>query len=656
MKKIISFFLCAILLLTSLSVVSFAEEAEEELTNIAPNGLAYCTTMKHSNWTPPNSINDATFDWHGWEPKYPSVEPGQDTSNGFSGEYCGIKFLNREYYEIYEIKMFIGLHALYKQNVTYTIEALVEGDWTPVATITDSQAVPTVKDSDDLDGDGDKEELLYTSYEEAMEKDKSNYHIGATLIYTLETPITTNNIRINVSNFAKNYPGGDVLVFPYIYEVELIGKRGVTPDIDLPDGAEFSQNAAYNSIPYASSSKTLSYPYLAIDGKANTAWKPASTEAGQHLTLELEKSYNVEKLMINFGTYSEQNPNDRFSFSFEAFVDGEWKKIADSTANEFVAIREDPDDESSKILYSYYEYKLSSPVTTDKVRLVFDKALTEIPAIYEFEAHIVGERTYYLGSKFSAFQKSSSAKGNLAILGKAYASANFAPYSELEFINDGKAYTGSYVWFGGTLDIPVSCGVKLDKAYTVNKVVVYCEEPAVIGTDVTWFNILASIDGEYKVISKGKAYNPDYCVESSDTRYTTIYEFPEGVLTDDIKIEFTRGSSTIPNVMELEIYSDSAVSSAFDGYPTSEKVPTYSPADEKTEIKSALADMNEIAQAVTLSAPKTVVTVQQNNVEKEAPSSVSPLYIALGIVIALSVAGAVSAIYLVKKKKISKDN
>ncbi len=554
MRKFISALLAVILLLSSMTMLVLADgEASDELTNIAPKGLGYCSSMKNSNWTPPNSINDGVYDWHGWEPKYPSIFPGQDTTAGFSGEYCGIKFINREYYEVHEIKMTVGLHAQYRQNVTYKIQALVEGVWQDIVTLKDEQFVPH----------------SYASYEEAMTNDTSNYHIGAELTYKLDTPVTTNNLRITVNDFGKNFPGGDVLIFPYIYEVELLGRRGVTPDVDLPEGAEFSQNASYNSLPYASSSTRLYYPFQAIDGKEATGWRPSSLEAGQYLALELEKEYTIDKLAINFGVLPAGKTSVDYSFVLQALVDGQWVN-ASSSANGVSYI-----DEETSCYIS--EYTLATPLKTSQVRILFEGALATAPTIYEFEANIVGDRSYYLATRFSSLEKLSSALGNLAILGEAYASANIAPYSDPSFINDGLKFASSDVWFSGLIDIPVSCGVKLDKTYTVNKVVVYCEEPALIGDDVTWFNIVAKIDGEYKVVATGKSYDATKIVENSETRYTTIYEFPEGIVTDDIKIEFTRGDSTIPNVKELEIYSNSAVASAFDGYPISSnaKAPVY---------------------------------------------------------------------------------
>ena len=575
MKRIISTLIALLMLISCFSLLVFAEEQEESeypagLENVALKGIAYCSSMKNSNWTPPNSINnglDYTEDWHGWEPKYPTIAPGQNTASGFKGEYCGVKFLNREYYEVHEIRMSIGLHSQYRQNVTYTIEALVEGEWQTVAVLHDSDAVNIKLDTDDADKDGDKTDYVYSSYEDAMDRDTSNYHIGAELSYVLESPITTNNVRVSVSDFAKNFPGGDVLIFPYIYEVELVGRLGVTPDIDLPEGAVFSSNAAYNSIPDATSSKEFAYPYRAIDGKTTTAWSPKNAGASESLTLALTKEFEINSFAINIGKVDATKFVQDYKFEIQAYVNGEWIKVVDGASYSETA---KAIDETNII-----KYNLSTTVKTNKVRLAFGQLPSALPSIYEFEANITGERTYYLEKRFDSYQTNSSAKGNLAILGKAYASANILPYSDPAYINDGRCLADSNVWFPGNLTVPVSCGVKLDKAYTINKIVVYCATPDTIGFGVTRFNIVAKVDGVDKIIAEGEAYDPAKMVEGSETRYATIYEFPEGIKTDDIKIDFTRGSSTIPNVMELEFYSDTEKCSMFDGYPTTATVPVY---------------------------------------------------------------------------------
>lgn len=363
MKKIISLVLSVFFILALIPLAVFADdEANDELTNVAPAGIAYSSSEKNSLWTPPKSINDATYDWHGWECSYPSVRANQDTSAGFSGEYCGIKFMNRTYYEIYEINMCIGLHNLCGyQNAKYTIEFLVEGAWVKVAEVMDDQAFDIVKSDD---GKGNIE--YYDSYLDAMENDTSNYHIRASLKIVLDEPITTNDVRITVSEYGKNYPGGDVLVFPYIYEVELMGKQGEAPDVDLPEGAVISDNIAYNSIVEASSSKERAYPYLAIDGKAKTAWSPKSTSAGESLTLRFPKEYTVDKIVLNFGEYVSGASYENYSFSIEALVDDKWVQVAIGNSL----------DAKNHTLVTEYAIE---PQKTDSVRIVFDKAFTKVP-------------------------------------------------------------------------------------------------------------------------------------------------------------------------------------------------------------------------------------------------------------------------------------
>ena len=80
MKRFLSF-ICAIMMLVSCMAYSvFAEEEPlpeqptDELTNIAVNGMGYCSSEKNSSWTPPSSIINGlrnTDDWHGWGAKIP---------------------------------------------------------------------------------------------------------------------------------------------------------------------------------------------------------------------------------------------------------------------------------------------------------------------------------------------------------------------------------------------------------------------------------------------------------------------------------------------------------------------------------------------------------------------------------------------------------
>ena len=123
----------------------FATEDENQISNIAPRGTAYSSSEKNSLWTPVKKINDGVHGkdtWEGWECAYPSVDKGQDTSNGFSNEHCGIDF-GTSFFEVSYIKVNLGLHRLLGgQNIKYELKALVEGKWQTVATFKDSDTTP----------------------------------------------------------------------------------------------------------------------------------------------------------------------------------------------------------------------------------------------------------------------------------------------------------------------------------------------------------------------------------------------------------------------------------------------------------------------------------------------------------------------------------
>ena len=618
MKRFLSLLCAIIMILALVPMTAFAEENNEgegtgnELTNIAPNGVGYSTSEKHSSWTPPSSLNNGKTnadDWHGWECLYPKVAPGQNTSAGFSGEYCGIKFLNKEYYEIHEIKINAGLHALFGgQNTKYTVNALIEGEWKTIAEFHDADFKPQA----------------YDSYEDAMANDTSNYHIPADYSVKLTTPVTTNNVRVHISEFGKNYPGGDILVFPYIYELELIGKRGITPDIDLPEDAVFSQNICYNSYVSATSSAKFKYPYLAIDGAdLKTAWQPSSLEAGQALTVEFPKTYKVTSFNVNFGEVVDGMPTPtNYPFIIEALIDGEWKKVADGNSY----------DSSNNSLVTSYDI---ATIETNSVRLVFEQELEKAPSVYEFEAIIEGERTYYLKSRYPDMIRMSAAKGNVAVLGTPYASANFIPYSDLSYITDGRAYAEAEVWFPGTMDLPVHCGVTLDREYEINKIVVYAKEPTIMGDDVTSFNILALQNGEYVKIASGDSYDPR-------TGYVTIYDLETPIKTTDVKIEFTRCGGTVPNILELEIYSVDRVVAPFEGYNLGTSAPEIEDFPEPGSSSDETSTENE-------SSSEELSENQNGDQDKEG----SNVGVIVGVTLCFAVAIGMGfvAVFMKKKKK-----
>ena len=563
MKRLLSVFLLVIFLLSQLVVLAFAEEPqnENEITNIAPLGVAYCTSEKNSLWTPVKSMINGKYggvdgEWQGWECAYPEVKAGQDTSAGFAGEFCGVKFEN-DYYEIHKIKMNIGLHILSGgQNATYTIQALVDGKWEQVAVLKDDQAVPTSS--------------KYADYDAVMSDSSASHRVNATLYYTLEAPITTNNIRIVVSDYAKNYEGGDVLIFPFIYELELFGKKGKAPEIILPEGASVSTDVAWYSYPSAKAGDNGTYPFLAIDGREDTYWEIENYEGGEYFTLYFDNEYEIGSVNMVF-----ERPDDKKiqSTTLEYYIDGEW--------NQFDGIFPKLGTASE----GHYAINYEFPATlASAVRVKLSRA-TSLLRFNTFEAHLKDSKTYSFDSRFSAEQLASISKGNLAIIGSSYSSASFDPYSDNSYINDGLS-VNSKVWFTGTLNTPEHCGISFDYSQKISKAVVTVRPSRVIGREVMKFEIQALVNGEYVTLTTGCSYDGDYKTE---------YTFDE-VETTDIRIVIKEANGAIPNVMELELYnSESTVQDMFSGIkpiiadtPEQDDPSTNLPTDSNDE-----ADSNE---------------------------------------------------------------
>ena len=516
----------------------------EEITNVARNesALAYASSEKNTLWTPAGSLIDGNYSkdtWQGWEVGYPEVIHGSDNSAGFSGQYFGVKFRNSEYYEIHDIYINLGLHAaMGGQNAHFVVQCLVEGVWITVKEFSDSDTKP----------------LAYDSYEEAMEKDTSYYHIPSEIAFTLDEPVTTNNVRVTLSNYGKNYPGGDVLIFPYVYEIELNGRRGETPDLELPEGAVISTNIGYHSFPEATSSAPYDYPYCAIDGKPTTYWMPRSKAAGESLSLVFNQPKKLNKAVINFGEYLNGMTVIDYAFDIEALVNGDWIKVASGTAF----------DEANESFITEYTFE---EIEAEALRVVFTEDNQKAPTVYEFEAHLSQEQTYYVEDRFNVSERSSASKGNIAIIATPYASHDYVPYSDISYINDGKTDKDAYVWFTGVVDMPAYCGIKFDKKQLIDKVALYFYVPSVEGTDVMNIQVQAKIDGEYVTIVNTKSYH-------KDLKYSPAFSF-DPVETDDIRIVYTTGSGTFAHLKEIEVYSPNGGVPMFNGLPAMESAPKF---------------------------------------------------------------------------------
>ena len=556
MKKGISLLLSVLFLLSCMPLAIFAEEndggvEEEEIYNVTQNdsARAYSSSEKNSLWTPAGSLIDGKFSkdtWQGWEVGYPTIIYGSDTSAGFSGQYCGVKFRNKEYYEIHDIYINLGLHAaMGGQNAHFKVDFLVEGVWVTVKEFNDSDTKP----------------LAYESYEDAMQNDNSFYHIPSEISFKLDQPLTTNNVRVTVSEYGKNYPGGDVLIFPYVYEIVLNGKRGETPEIELPEGAVISTNIGYHSFPEATSSTSYRYPYCAIDGKDTTYWAPKDKTAGQSMSLVFAEAKKINKAVVNFGKFQGATNNTAHNFDIEVLVGEEWTKVAsgNSLTDEII----ENTNVGDNIILEY----LFGEVEASALRIVFPEAFKKAPTVCELEAHMSNDKTYYVENRFDTYKRNSASKGNIAGIATPYANLDFAPYSDVNYIIDGNKDLDAYVWFTGVVDMPSYCGIKFHKKQLVDRVALYFFVPEEEGIDIMDIQVQAFIDGEYKTLVTTKSFH-------KDLKYAPAFEF-DPVETDDIRILFTAGSGTFAHLKEIEVYSPDGGLPMFDGLPAAESLPEF---------------------------------------------------------------------------------
>lgn len=603
MKKVICLLLAFVFILSCLPMAVFADEIgdsgeTDELYNVtkSENALAYSSSEKNTLWTPAASLIDGKYSddtWQGWEVGYPDIIYGSDTSAGFSGQYYGVKFRNKEYYEIHDIYINMGLHAaMGGQNAHFTVQFLVEGVWVTVFEFSDSDTKP----------------LAYESYEDAMANDTSFYHIPAEISFKLDTPITTNNVRVTLSEYAKNYPGGDVLIFPYVYEIELNGKRGETPALELPEGAVVSTNIGYHSYPEASSSTPYRYPYCAIDGKDTSFWSPRKKTAGQSLSLVLAEAKKINKAVVNFGKFQGVDNNTAHNFNIEALVNDQWILVGSGNSLDENVIASTNVGENIVMEFTFEEVEATA------LRIVFTESFTKAPTVYELEAHMSEEKTYFVEDRFDVNQRSSASKGNIAVIGTPYANLDFAPYSDVNYIIDGRKDKDAYVWFTGVVDMPSYCGIKFNKKQLIDRVALYFFVPAEEGTDIMSIKIQALVDGEYVTLVDTKSYH-------RDLKYSPAFKF-DPVETDDIRILYTAGNGTFAHLKEIEVYSPNGGLPMFEGLDAMEAMPEF--IDLTNEgASNAGAEVENVYEDPK---PETVVLKQnvQNEQVKAEDTNVAP--------------------------------
>ena len=302
MKKILSIILCILMLLPCvlLCVSATEEESEEpaEYTNIAKEALLKCSSYWNNDRLPKYTIDGVkNSSYQFWSPNYSGRDPNVDNSNHW------IQYGFKDYKQINEILIYADSDACHA-GVTYTLEALVLGEWVTITSTTHGEGVAI-------------EEISGVSLITISIPDEF-------------APLITKKLRIKVAGHVLWEP-------PLVQEVEIMGKSGVAPEFDVPDGAELSTNAALSGYVTASSSKNLRYPALTANNdttsdESKTTWYANDTEDGNWIMYEFDKAYDLEKIQLYF-TKINANKGARniYEINVELLREGVWTKEYENT-------------------------------------------------------------------------------------------------------------------------------------------------------------------------------------------------------------------------------------------------------------------------------------------------------------------------------------
>ena len=324
-----------------------------------------------------------------------------------------------------------------------------------------------------------------------------------------------------------------------------------------------------------------------------------------------------------------------YKFNIDVLVDGAWVTVAQGTAF----------DEENNTLITEYTFE---EVETTAIRVEFTEKYKTIPEVYEFEAHLSADKSYYVENRFDVNQRKSASKGNIAIIGTPYANRDFAPYSDVNYIIDGRTDESAFVWFTGVVDMPSYCGVKFNEPQLIDRVALYFYVPAEEGVDIMDIQIQALVDGEYVTLVEAKSYH-------KDLKYSPAYEF-EAVETTDIRIYYTSGSGTFANLKELEVYSPNGVVDMFDGLSAMAEPPEFIEYPEQEQEQDSPS--NQPQGSTSSSQPSETPDVddsqtnQNQNQNQDKNDDNSAVVAAIAVVASLlAIVAAVTVVLLIKAKK-----
>ena len=628
MKKALSLILCVLMLVPCFAwqIVADEGQATGELENIALYGMTYHSST-FNNDRSAKYLNNG-FLWNSyqmWEPSSTgrNTGPCDDTL-----QYCGMKFntyYEGESMTIYMKKwdaidgaFCVGCKTEYTNeqlkdleyktdsktgqqvrksakcptcadvtitsfltdqhnNIKYTIKALIYGEWKTlgVAYNNDLQYYVPEGENSVQGGNNAFVEIPFYEYDED----------GNLVLDANGNPIpfkaNTKNIRIECTEYgryAKWYtdqgydPDKSPLwdhwwKMPVMHEVIIMGRKGYKPDFDVPEGAMLSTNAALGGFAGATSSTTARYPGLGNDNISTTSWKGNNVGGVDEFWIDFDTAYAISNISLNFGGMNETDSGIDLEYTISIKKGNNWQvlKRGEKTKTLTDVITDKLNTDKLKT-YAINDIGISG------VKISFTSSKKNgsdvKPVVNEIIAQITKgtkpDKTIFYADYMTVARKASTATGNLACYGTAYASSSFE-YSSISdpiYLIDGNTSDDSFAWFAANFDKGTYCGVTLKEAHEITKVVLYFNDAVTEGKPqdhVMQFEIQAKVNNKYVTIGAGTSYDTN-----KKSPIVSVAVTP--TVTDDIRVVYISNGMVFPFLKELEVYSSEYIYSPYVGY------------------------------------------------------------------------------------------
>ncbi len=618
LRRILPVVLCALMVIPTFALVALANSSltatpgdrtivGTERANWAPNGQGYHTSAwnydRHSKY-----LNNGTYahSYQYWQPS----DPARPNGNGVdpTKQHVGFSFIDG-YYLLEEIVIYANSYDKGYNNIKYTVQALILGEWVEVGFGYQDDGVesdhggsvtklaielshyrcgkcdaPVGKTWDKCKVDtcgATKDQFVAVQLYQCKDCHASSPKDATQCVscgagtdkLELKYDINTNNVRIWCSEYGSyairygeyaNQPPTwhDWWLTPCMQEVELWGYTGYRPEFDVPMNAYLVTNAALSGMIGADSSSR--YPGQAGDDDMSTSWR-AKSKGAQNIWAEFDQAYTIDNVGINIGGLKDAEANMELTYNIKILTegtikDGTWQTVV--TGAKATTQRELTDT----IIHDLGKPTLALGMMVEITDVKNSAGQSDRAVITELWAEISeGKKCIFLADYITTSKQLSTATGNLACYGKAYASSNFtyAGISNVSSIIDGNVGYADDAWIAETYILGTYAGVELRESHKITKVVLYFADVLAgeNGEHVFAFDVqVKDKDGKFVTVAQATSY------DAEKKSYISSVQLAEAVETDDVRIVFTSDAQTFPYLKEIEVFEGDFVYSSYDGY------------------------------------------------------------------------------------------